>query len=580
MSNPNSMKKPLLVTALILSMGCYQAGAFTAPKEYADGAFQSLSPNGQYAVSDQGFGVVTIYDFATDKSYVYGEESFSYSVGLGNAVSNTGIILGSTTDNTNAAYWSDGKWVELNVPNPNHSNMTNGITPDGSRICGSIGNAAINPDEDNTMLLPAYWDRQADGSYGEYHALPHPDLDYTGRAPQYITAVAISEDGKTIGGLITDCAGIMYYPIVYQQNDKGEWSYRILLEDQLKPSSPIPAYPGESPQCPQYKDYMTADELANWTAAYQEWQNNNYQTDYPEEKNYMTEAEIAEYEKDYAAYEVEFAAWSEKNDAYNDAYYEYVSGAPAFVFNAVLLSPDGKTYVATNAVEDPTSWAGPPVTQNAPWAIDIASEKVSVLDFGMSISPTQMPNSNTLFAYTGLYSTPSTAYIIELDPANAENNKCTALHDWLSAKSPEMKEWLENTLTHEVETYDEDYNPVFEEYIFTGMTLASSDLSKLTFWHAVQWAPYDTQSMAYLVDLNEQSGLENAVADTKLRVSFDASGNLCVGEGVAAVEVFDLAGRRVFKDTTGTHSNELGAGVYVVKATGLDGSSNTSKVIK
>ena len=196
MSNPHSMKKPLLVTALILSMGCYQAGAIKTPTEYANGAFQSISPSGQYAISDQGYGIIVIHDFTNDKSYVYGEDTYSYSTGLGNAVSNNGIVLASTTNNTNAAYWSEGKWIDLNVPNPNHSNMANGITPDGSRICGSIGNAAMNPDEDNTMLVPAYWDRQADGSYGECHPLPHPDLDYTGRAPQYITAISISDDGQ------------------------------------------------------------------------------------------------------------------------------------------------------------------------------------------------------------------------------------------------------------------------------------------------------------------------------------------------------------------------------------------------
>lgn len=581
MSNPNSMKKPLLVTALILGMGCYQAGAVKTPTEYADGAFQSLSPSGQYAISDQGFGIVTIYDFVNDKSYVYGEETFSYSTGLGNAVSNNGIVLASTTNNTNAAYWSEGKWIDLNVPNPNHSNMANGITPDGSRICGSIGNAAMNPDEDNTMLLPAYWDRQADGSYGECHTLPHPDLDYTGRAPQYITAISISDDGKTIAGLITDCPGQMYYPIVYQQADNGEWSYKILCEDKVKPATALPEYPGESPAAPQATDYMTDEAKAKWEEDYKTWQSNGYNPDeYPVETGYMTEEQQAKYTADKASYDVEFAEWDEKSNAYYDAYYEYQAGAPAFVFNAVLLSPDGKTYLATNSVEDPTSWAWPPVTQDAPWAIDIATGEVSVLDFGMSISPTQMPNSTTVLAYTGLYSLPSTAYIIELDPANAENNTCTPLHEWLSAKSDDLKEWMESKLMHEVESYDDDYNPVFDEYLFTGMTLASSDLSKLTFWHVVQWEPYETQSMAYLVDLNEQSGLENTVADTKLRVSFDASGNLCVGDGVATVEVFDLAGRRVFNGTTGKHSNELGAGVYVVKATGLDGSSNTSKVIK
>lgn len=575
------MKKPLLVTALILSMGCYQAGAFTTPKEYADGAFQSLSPNGQYAVSDLGFGIVTIYDFVNDKSYAYGEETYSYSVGLGNAVSNNGIVLASTSNNLDAAYWSDGEWVELNVPNANLSNMTNGVTPDGSRICGSIGNAAMNPDEDNIMLLPAYWDRKADGSYGECHTLPHPNLDYTGRAPQYITAISISDDGKTIGGMITDCAGQMIYPIVYQQADNDEWSYKIRCEDKVKPTTELPEYPGEFPAAPKATDYMTDEAKANYEADYSAWQSNGYNPDeFPVATDYMTEEQQAQYAADTASYNALKAEWEEKSNAYYDAYAEYLAGAPSFVFNAVRLSPDGKTYLVTNSVQDPDSWGWPPVSQDAPWAIDIATDEVSVLDFGLSISPTQMPNSTTVLAYTGLYSMPSTAYIIELDPANAENNTCTPLHEWLAAKSADLKDWMESTLMHEVESYDEDYNPVFDEYLFTGMALASSDLSKLTFWHVVQWEPYENESMAYVIDLNEQSGLENAVADTKLRVSFDASGNLCVGDGVATVEVFDLAGRRVFNGTTGKHSNGLGAGVYVVKATGPDGSSNTSKVIK
>ncbi len=573
------MKKPLLTTFLLTAAGL-GALAFEAPKIIVDQSFQAISPDGHYLLSDLQ-GVVTIHDLVSGQTYTYGEEDASYSLGQGNLVNNLGMVLGSTSSLYDAAYWQDGKWYKLAVPNENLSNFANGVTPDGSRICGCVGMDVVSLDTENLMMGPAYWDRKADGTFGDYVILPHPELDFTGRVPQYITAVSISADGKTIIGQVTDYAGMRNYPIVYTQAEDGEWSYKILLEDLFKPEEPLPASPGDGPMAPTIQDFMTDEEKADYQKALDEWAADGYDyTKYPNEADYASAEEVAEYEAAYSKWEEDFAKWDAEFTAFMEAYQALIEKSPDFYYNNVILSPDGKSYVTTAGVEDnsdPMSWFAK-VTYT-PWAIGIADNAVTKYPAEGSMTVNAMPCDDYLLVNSGINDIPVMSYLVDF-----KTGEYTATTDWLGAKSEELKEWMEENFTHEVEEYDwETGETSFSEVFSPGMAVASEDLKIFAMW-TQSWAwdlTYTTTTEGYIIDLNTLSGVRDAISTPTAKVTFDTNGMLSIEGDVKAVHVYDLSGRQMFVTTeAGNVANNLAKGVYLVKALTTDGASVAAKLAK
>lgn len=556
------MKKALLLSGLLA--GVLSAGAFEEPTIYADASFQCISPNGRWAASSLD-GSVTIYNLETGVKYEYTQDETGltyYTEGLGNYISNDGVVLGGTTSNSDAAYWQNGEWHQLNVVNPNNSNLSNGITPDGSRICGSVGLNPVSTDGDNLMLTPAYWDRNTDGTYGECHLLPCPELDFTGRVPQYITAISISEDGKTIAGQIQDCNGGIITPIVYIEGEDGEWSYKTLCEDLINPDHvEFPEYPGEGPAAPSQESFMTEDELA----AYNEAVNKYYETfegDYPLMDDYMTPEELAAYNEAMDAFKVVYEEWNARYEAFMELYYKILENAPLFVFNNALITPDGSKYFITNQTEDwsdPTAWM--PSTINTPCSINIADGVLTKYDFGKSLGVCNVPNNDTFFVFNGVGALPMEGYIVK-------DGECTPIKDWLGAFSPELKTWIDDNMVHEIEVgYDwENDEFITEECYVTGMVVGSADLKTVAVWNDCPWGFDDT--CGYVFNLGQYSGVKDSVVAAGSSVAFDAAGNLKVAGEVTALHVYDLAGRCVLRAAApaGTLQCNLPAGVYLVKA--------------
>lgn len=560
------MKKCLLLSGLILS-GTLLSNAFEAPQEFGNHSFQGISPNGRYIASSL-YGTVVILDLQTGEKFEYvGDElSTQYSEGLGNYVSDTGVVLGATSSHTDAAYWENGQWHRLKVDSDVNNNLACGITPDASRICGSVGVAAVSIEHDNLMLAPAYWDRLPDGSYSECHMLPYPETDFTGRTPQYITAISISRDGKTIVGQVQDCVGMLCSPIVYRQDDNGDWTYTQLLQELINPDNVVfPEYPGDGPKRPSMENYMTDENKAAYQAALQAYYNSGYDWSlYPNEEDYLDEAGKAAYDADMEVFNAENLTWSAAYNSFMDLYYSLLETAPQTLFNAIRLSPDGSTVYTTNSTEDhsdPMSWF--PKMIYTPWAVDVETGEVTDLGFGMSLQAVSVPADGVLLASNGVGATPMEGYIIA-------DGKCTPIHEYLAGFSPELKTWMDQNLTHNVETgYDPDtFDSVFEEMIVTGMPLASADLKTVAFWNDCPWG-YD-YAYGYIFDLSQFAGIDSTVSSSAddVNVSFDAAGNLTVTGDVDSVALYDLSGRCVFAAAAprGTVACPLGAGVYVARA--------------
>ncbi len=229
------MKKSLLLS--LSGLATLSALAYTGAGVYTDASFQFVSPNGQYLVGDY-FGNLTIYDRSKDAPlYLEMDEDTEYVTGLGNRVSDTGVILCATSlTPEKPTYYYNGEWYELTAPEDGWSGaFLHGITPDATRIVGCVDASGLG-DDYPMFQTPAYWDLQENGEYGEYQILPFPKSDLLGGTPQYVTATYVSDNGKVVAGQIVDSSGWFCQPIVYTQTEDGSWSYNLPLEQYFNTS--------------------------------------------------------------------------------------------------------------------------------------------------------------------------------------------------------------------------------------------------------------------------------------------------------------------------------------------------------
>lgn len=574
------MKRSLLLLcgAAGLSLSA-AAQTFVAPTIHENLSFQHISPDGRFVVSEV-YGNLTILDLKENKSYEYLADdtgTIYYTAGLGNSVSNTGVVLASTQSICDAAYWQDGEWHNLNVPEGGSglNHLSHGITPDGKRICGNVGVHEVDINKDALMCAPAYWDLKDDGTYGEFHRLPHPELDWSGRTPQYVTAVAISDDGRVIAGQVVDCSGFLCSPIVYTQADNGEWSYSLPGADMINPDKiELPAYPGENSMAPEAVDFMSPEKRAEYEAAYTAWVQSGFEGDAPEGTDYLTPEQAAAYEAAYSEWETASDEWMVKYNEWYDAFSEVISSSAAFTFNNVCLSPDGTSYVATREteMESPDSWW--PIMISDPYVFDVATGKVTFSLEGSGISVTQMPSNDVILGWNGMDSFPCKGYVIK-------DGVVTPLDEYLCAVSTELKTWVDENMTQTIEDYDYETDEVTTvTAVNTGMPIASADLKTMAVWSSTPWN-WDLTCIGYIFDLSAAGGVQSAVAAGSI-IKADARGNLHVAPSVAAVTVYDLAGSAVMtvEHPSAVIECKLPRGVYVARATLADGSSAVLKFCK
>lgn len=578
------MKKSLLLSLAVAVSATAAMADVKTPTVYDGASFQRMSADGRYAVSEY-YGVVTIYDLVdnTDQSFFPDADDInSYSIGLGNCFTPDGkILLGSTTENGTASYLKDGVWYDLNVSDEEMSNSANGITPDGSRICGSIGLNAMTFD-DVIMMAPAYWDRNGEG-YGKYNVLPYPKEDFFGDKPQYVTAVNISNDGKTIIGQMTFGSGAMIIPIVYTQNDKGEWSYNLPTKDLFNPDGIEPVEnPGEGPAQPTQEDFMTPEELEAYLTAYQNFWDNypdvNWD-EYPTYDMFMTEEEydafLAAMDEYYAIYD----EWAEKYDAFWDYQSQVLAASPNFLFNNVYLSTDNKKIVTTliKEVADPEYWWRTEEIYT-PCTIDLATSALDTIDTDTSIIVCGTADNGVILGCTNIWETPMVGYIIT-------DGNIQTVADYISTKSPELGTWISENMKHEVVVgweYDEvedDYIDIYDELLFVGMPIATPDLSKIAVWTMAEWSESYVEGTVF--DLTSTSGIATIAAGAK-DLKLDADGSIVVPAGFASLEVYNVSGTcvKAVAEPVGNIDLNLGNGVYIAKGTRNDGSVSVIKVSK
>ncbi|MDE6379532.1 MAG: hypothetical protein K2L11_03595 [Muribaculaceae bacterium] len=534
------MRKLLFLTGLsAMGLSALATDNSSDPVVFEDACAYAMSANGAYFVSEAEGGL-KIVDIATGKMVVYSNDGDvgSYSQGIGKCISNTCIVVGSSADDS-AVYWKDGEWYVLDVPEDAiFANHANAITSDGYRICGNIGGGGDIYNYDVLMQKPCIWTWNAEkNDYDTAVMLPFPELDFTGRIPQYVTAIDISDDGKTVIGQVMIANGLCRYPIIYTENEKGEWSYRLPDEKKLYPEGLVfPEFPGDGPVCPSQESFMTTEEIEAYTEAVLDWRDaGDYTVPYPEYEDFMTDEELKDYQKAYTEFLKEYEAWATAYSSWLDMELEILSEVPIYEFNSIRISPDGKKFANTVYVEDdsdPDAWM--PDVYSYIWVFDIESRDITKYEQQDSFILTFFGNDGVALAVVGKGENPQ-SYVLK-------DGEATWMKTWITNALPECSSWMEENMTFEVMT--EFWNPdinswdvAYTEEVLTGRACATPDLSKIIL------------------------GVENVwdYTDDGLSVMFDMSGADAVSvinENDVNTTIYDLSGRKL---------NEASApGIYIV----------------
>lgn len=569
------MKKSLLLTLAALSVGSMAQAEDNFAKVYENAAIQYISPNGQYAAGsfnetttffNLSEGKMTVFTPATDDNGNYLDYNESYQVGNGNVLSNTGILLCSDNNNSSTTYYENGVWKELSAKGSQEdaTNCVNSITPDGSRICGSLGVYQMTIDEDKTMLSPCYWDRQADGTYSDPIMLPVPETVPLGRIPQYITANAISHDGKVIAGQITEYSGMLQFPIVYIQDENGEWSYKLPGLGLFNPDNVVlPEDPGEGPEMPSAQQYMSEEAKAAYDEAYAKYQQTWDPALFPNETDYLTPEQLAAYNEAIEKYNVLAEAYNEKLMAFYEAFDQILYSSPNFVFNNVFLSPDGKKYYVSNEIQSESFWD--PSTYEV-YCIDIetdAVEKYIAPGYGMIV--TAVPDNDVVL---GSYNKATGFETDVIYPAYiVKDGIVTPFADYLGEFSAEVATWMEENMLHEIEVYNMETGDIdVIDMLTLGIASASADLKKISFSCVPLWPPYNNAETA----LFELDKVNTGVAAVE------------AAKDAVAVSVYNVGGVCLLNNVTpaAAEAAQLAKGVYVVKTTYADGTVKSEKLVK
>lgn len=584
------MKKQLLTLACASFIACTCFGQ--TMKKYEGLLFDKMSPNGQWTTQAMQ-GSVVIFNRADSVFYVYGEEEGSaYSIGQGNAINNDGIIVGGISD-SQPAYWQDGEWNLLPLAEADTIvyNSADAITPDGRRIAGSLACSRWGLDNNNQMLAPVVWTKGEDGKYGLYQRLPQPTKDFSGRAPQYITARSISADGKTIFGQIVDYTSMYPCLIVYKEDAEGKWSYQTLGQELLyKEGTEFPAWPNYEPKQPKIQNYMSEEELAEYNDAMELYEDSvdlYYQglieqyPSYPLYDNYLkNEAKKEEYTQACVKYEEENKAYQDSTNVFYDVFYEACT-QKAFTFNEVITSENGRYYACSLSYPDPDGdpLAWMPEVLTVPVCFDLQAEEPTMTQLdGNDMITCSALNDGTVFMASPSMEYTRNAYVV---PAGSK--KAISFFDWMKAKSLPAYNWMTENLSFDYTgvEYDEDYNEILvsvPDSLIAGTISVNPEGTVFSAFLWDAWSLEDKgQYISYFIDLNPASGVAAPKAEaTEVKVYPNPTIDILYIDGdICKINIFDLSGRVVYESSSVSSSIPMasiaGRGTYLVKLTTTDG---------
>ena len=533
-----------------------------------------LSPNGQWGVSEC-YGVLAVFDFVNDTRYIFEPEtqSDSYSMGFGTCISNDGVLTLTTSYNImKPMYWENGEIIELPInAQTEKEGLANGITPDASRICGTVMRSNWTS-EDRINQIPVVWNRNSEGVYDLYVELPYPKKDIFGATPQSVTALCISQDGKTVAGQVRSGSGWYHSPIVFREDADGNWSYEVLGEELIitHPEIELPEDPGESPQHPEATDYMTEEMAAQYEADCAAW---SIGEPYPKSTDYMTAEAAQRYLSDYAAAQAAIDEWNEKYYEYQRVFHARTEGCAQFDFNSCYLSADGRYMVGNHLYLD--SWEN--------------IEEIYPVIFNLQNGTYEKRNSENQYATfvnsTGVALTTNSImnYFMRNVYVSTPGGNYTPLQDWVKGINADLYDWMDENMRHDYDSYDMETGQAIrvENGWLTGSATATPDMSLIATEAMNIWDEYEIPYYSYLLPVRSEISKVNNFAgkNTFLGVNASKGGIVNVTGDAASLEVLDLAGRTLFtaSNPSGSIATGLSNGIYMLKATAPDGKTIVKK---
>ena len=514
------MKKSLLIgVSALTTLGMYAQvdGVTPIPNMFA----KTISANGKYVGSQAGD--VHIINVETGEATYYSD----IFLGLGNAVADNGFAVGNGAGDIPTVLQNGQVIIPDNLKHLGFCDL-NAVTPDFTRLVGiaSSGRKGI-------MYVPFYCDINEDGVVGPPHVLPMPEKDFFGYVPQYATAVWISADGKTIAGQIVDNRGFLTSPIIFREDENGEWSYLLPTQDDFNPQNlPMPDDPYvNEPPYPEYVDFMDEDSRAIYEEEYEAWVMGA--GSYPRPFDFMT----VEQEQAYKDAVNKYDEWYESvEDEIENSLRQYFAIAATTVstpLNELTLNAQGTSVgymMGYEAFESP---------RNEIWIYDIENFdnfEVSKLNSrNMGAFPAQILPDGTVIAATPRDSGHNTF----IKPAGQDN--FMSFYSYLDQTNPSYAAWLNADVPNGA-----------------GLVSASDDLTvfaggcqiyNLSNSLQSQWGSSNLMFYSYVMtDARTFAGVEENLVDAD--------------NGV--YRVFNLQGVNVLTTENKADLNNLAKGIYII----------------
>ena len=518
--------------AFMMAAALAQGAQAQVMEQFYGASFTKFSDDGEWLVENLQ-GTVNIARRSTGDQWENSDPNGlkMYMAGQGHAVSDDGELVGMAGDS--AAVWKLGVWTPLPQPTGVGTSYNTGhaITPDGRRICGVLGTDGTSMTGDNAdvMAYPVVWTRNGKGEY-EVETLPYPKKDFLGMTPQFVTAIAMSDDGRTIAGQVRDYSGFYVIPILWRETADGTWSSRMLGAEEVYDASKLAELPEmpTAPTMPNANDYMTADDVDAYNAALAKYEEElekyyNGETDtypdYPLMEDYISdaaqkaayEAAMAQYQKDQQQYMQDYTDYMTKRD-------EIVTNK-SFVQNALCLSGNGRWLGVT--LEDRGQGGGDywgSSTTNTSGVFDLTEEdpKYEAVNTDGSWLTTAALNDGTI-----IYATPSAAYTRTSYVSTLSGGKRSSatFGDYAYDLNQEAGKWVEEHNTYDVALwgYDDDYNMIVtgtvEDSLVTGTVMANSDGTVFVSYYTDDLTEESSgQTLSYIIDLTAANCIHSTAA--------------------------------------------------------------------
>lgn len=472
------MKKQLAGLSVLLLAAT--ASAVENPTIIPDVVVYGISPDNKHAVGEVGYTVFffDLDDWQNPKIFSESEDgTVGYSVGMGNFISNSSALITRTGQGASAWCWNTdgsitaGRWRSMNLTASSTGlGSPNGVTADGSRACGSMSTGSAFGEENHTYVTPCFWD--FDGTSFTRTELEHPQTDYAGLAPQYITALCISDDGATIIGQIVSNNGFLCEYVVYRRGADGTWSYVKPFDDLVNPDKlQYPEFPGESPSVPTPESYFNDAEKAAYEKALEEYQNGDAEE--PDAKDFLTDpAGIEAYNAACDTYN----DWVKKYEAWQEVDQKVLMQSISFLFNSGAISPNGKFFCATASKTYMDTQTGELFDIYEPVLYDLTKMERIDVPTDLSIAVTAVSNEGDVVGYVRDADIDFGYFLA------AGAKEWQPLEEYVVERNPSMAQWVEENWKHSIEVIIDEEEGISEyrDMYITGIPFMSRDFTVLS----------------------------------------------------------------------------------------------------